>query len=132
EKIFHPLAFAKTAAMVAATVISLSLVPVLCTLLLGGKVHREQDKPVMRFLQWLYRPILMAALRFRAMTLLIAAALFGGALYIGQDIGNEFMPPLNEGDLMFMPIADPSISLEENMRIAALQNAAIEQVPEVE
>src|SRR5678815_1884720 len=57
-KLFHPLAFAKTAAMAGATVIAVSLVPVLCTLLLGGKVHREQDNPVMRFLQWLYQPIL--------------------------------------------------------------------------
>jgi len=62
-KLFRPLAFAKTAAMACATVISVSLVPVLCTLLLRGKVHREQDNPVMRALQWIYRPVLRWALR---------------------------------------------------------------------
>jgi Cu(I)/Ag(I) efflux system membrane protein CusA/SilA len=130
-KLFHPLAFAKTAAMIAATLISVSLVPVLCTLLLGGRVHREQDNPVMRFLQFLYRPVLRKALHHRAVTLLTALVLFGGAVYLATGLGNEFMPPLNEGDLMFMPIADPSISLAENTRIAAQQNAIIEQFPEV-
>jgi Cu(I)/Ag(I) efflux system membrane protein CusA/SilA len=131
-KLFHPLAFAKTAAMAAATVIAVSLVPVLCTLLLRGKVHREQDNPVMRFLQWLYRPVLGLALRHRAVTLLAALALFGGALYLAAGIGSEFMPPLNEGDLMFMPIADPSISLAQNTEIAKRQNRIIAQFPEVE
>lgn len=131
-KLFHPLALAKTAAMGAATVIALSLVPVLCTLLLGGKFHREQDNPVMRFLQWLYRPVLGLALRHRALTLLSALGLFSGALYLASGIGSEFMPPLNEGDLMFMPIADPSISLAQNTEIAKRQNRIIAQFPEVE
>ena len=130
-KLFHPLAFAKTAAMTGATVIAVTLVPVLCTLLLGGKVHREQDNPVMRFLQWIYQPILRWALRHRAITLALALSLFGGALFLATRIGSEFMPPLNEGDLMFMPIADPSIALSENTRIAARQNAVIERFPEV-
>jgi copper/silver efflux system protein len=130
-KLFHPLAFAKTAAMVGATVMAVSLVPVLCTLLLSGKVHREEDNPVMRGLQRLYRPVLRWALRHRATTLTLAAALFGGALFLATRIGNEFMPPLNEGDLMFMPIADPSIALSENTKIAARQNAVIEKFPEV-
>jgi Cu(I)/Ag(I) efflux system membrane protein CusA/SilA len=130
-KLFHPLAFAKTAAMAAATVIAVTLVPVLCTLLLGGKLHREQDNPVMRGLQWLYRPALEWALRHRAITLALAAVLFGGALFLGSRIGSEFMPPLNEGDLMFMPIADPSIALSENTQIAARQNEVIAGFPEV-
>jgi copper/silver efflux system protein len=130
-KLFHPLAFAKTAAMIAATVIAVTLVPVLCTLLLGGKVHREHDNPVMRFLQWLYRPVLRWALRHRAVTLALALTLFGGALVLATRIGSEFMPPLNEGDLMFMPIADPSIALSENTRIAVRQDAVIEKFPEV-
>ncbi|HVZ18207.1 MAG TPA: efflux RND transporter permease subunit, partial [Terriglobales bacterium] len=71
-KLFHPLAFAKTAAMAGATVIAVTLVPVLCTLLLGGKVHREQDNPVMRFLQWMYRPVLRWALGHRAITFALA------------------------------------------------------------
>jgi Cu(I)/Ag(I) efflux system membrane protein CusA/SilA len=130
-KLFHPLAFAKTAAMAGATLMAVSLVPVLCTLLLRGKVHREEDNPVMRALQWMYQPILRWALRHRAITLALALTLFGGALLLATRIGNEFMPPLNEGDLMFMPIADPSIALSENTKIAVRQDAVIEKFPEV-
>jgi Cu(I)/Ag(I) efflux system membrane protein CusA/SilA len=115
-KLFHPLAFAKTAAMAGATVMAVSLVPVLCTIFLGGKMHREQDNPIMRVLQWMYRPVLRWALSHRLITFSMAIALFGGALFLATRIGSEFMPPLNEGDLMFMPIADPSISLPETLR----------------
>jgi Cu(I)/Ag(I) efflux system membrane protein CusA/SilA len=130
-KLFRPLAFAKTAAMIGATIISVTLVPVLCTLLLGGKIHREEQNPVMRVLQRAYRPVLGWALAHRATTLGLAAAFFGGALFLATQIGNEFMPPLNEGDLMFMPIADPSISLDENTKIAEQQDSIIEKFPEV-
>ena len=130
-KLFHPLAFTKTFAVLAATVVAVTLVPVLCSLLLGGKFHKEDDNPVMRGLQRLYRPALEAALARRVVTVAIAALLFAGALFVARGIGSEFMPPLNEGDLMFMPIADPSISLEENTKIAAKQNAILTSFPEV-
>ena len=131
-KLFHPLAFAKTLAVLAATIIAVTLVPVLCTVLLGGKFHAEEDNPVMRALRRLYQPALAAALAHRAITITIAALLFVGALLVARTIGSEFMPPLDEGDLMFMPIADPSISLDENTAIAKKQNAALMQFPEVE
>jgi Cu(I)/Ag(I) efflux system membrane protein CusA/SilA len=130
-KLFHPLAFTKTFAVLAATVVSITLVPVLCSLLLGGKVHKERDNPVMRGLQRLYRPVLIAALGHPIMTVAVAVSLFVGALILARGIGSEFMPPLNEGDLMFMPIADPSISLDANTEIAAKQNAILESFPEV-
>ena len=130
-KLFHPLAFTKTFAVLAATVVSVTLVPVLCSLLLGGKFHKEHDNPVMRGLQRMYRPALEAALSHRGITVAVAGLLFVGALLVGRGIGSEFMPPLNEGDLMFMPIADPSISLEENTKIAAKQNAVLQSFPEV-
>src|SRR5215217_2713993 len=130
-KLFHPLAFTKTFAVLAATVMSVTLVPVLCTLLLGGKFHPEEANPVMRGLRAVYRPVLQSALAHRALTITAAAVLFVGALVLARGIGSEFMPPLNEGDLMFMPIADPSISLEENTKIAARQNAALMKFPEV-
>src|SRR6476620_5165427 len=130
-KLFHPLAFTKTFAVLAATIISVTLVPVLCTLLLGGKFHGEESNPVMRGLRRVYRPVLNAALDHRVVTVGAAAVLFAGALWLARGIGSEFMPPLNEGDLMFMPIADPSISLEENTKIAARQNAALMQFAEV-
>ncbi len=75
--------------------------------------------------------MLRGALAHRALTITAAAILFVGALVLARGIGSEFMPPLNEGDLMFMPIADPSISLEENTKIAARQNAALMTFPEV-
>src|SRR5687767_2559870 len=131
-KLFHPLAFTKTFAMVGATVIAVTLVPVLCTLLLGGKFHSEDANPVMRALRRVYKPALETALSHRLATIAIALTLFAGALFVGRGIGSEFMPPLNEGDLMFMPIADPSISLEENTGIAARQNELLMQFPEVE
>jgi Cu(I)/Ag(I) efflux system membrane protein CusA/SilA len=131
-KLFHPLAFTKTFAVLAATVISVTLVPVVCSLLLGGKFRSEEANPVMRVLRRLYRPTLETALSHRLVTISIAVVLFAGALLLGRTIGSEFMPPLNEGDLMFMPIADPSISLEENTNIAAKQNAALTSFPEVE
>jgi Cu(I)/Ag(I) efflux system membrane protein CusA/SilA len=130
-KLFHPLAFTKTFAVLAATVIAVTLVPVLCTILLGGKVHTEDANPVMRGLRSIYRPVLLTALAHRGLTLGVAALLLTGALLLARNIGSEFMPPLNEGDLMFMPIADPSISLEENTTIAARQNAALMTFPEV-
>jgi copper/silver efflux system protein len=131
-KLFHPLAFTKTFAVLAATIISVTLVPVLCTILLGGRVHSEEANPVMRLLRRLYRPVLEGALSQRLLTISVAALLLVGALLVARGIGSEFMPPLNEGDLMFMPIADPSISLGENTKIAATQNAILMTFPEVE
>src|SRR5580765_4109969 len=131
-KLFHPLAFTKTFAVLAATIIAVTLVPVLCSLLLGGRFHSEEDNPVMRVLRRIYRPVLETALAHRGFTIGVAAILFAGALLLARGIGSEFMPPLNEGDLMFMPIADPSISLAENTQNAKKQNEALMSFPEVE
>jgi copper/silver efflux system protein len=131
-KLFHPLAFTKTFAMIGATVIAVTLVPVLCTLLLGGKFHSEQSNPVMRFLHWLYRPALLWALRHRVITVALAAVLFAGAVFLATGIGREFMPPLNEGDLMYMPVTDPAISIDEALRIMSRQDEILKSFPEVE
>lgn len=131
-KLFHPLAFTKTFAMAAATIIAVTLVPVLCTFLLGGKFHAEQSNPVMRFLQALYRPALRFALNHRAMTVSVAALLFVGALILTLGIGKEFMPPLNEGDVMYMPVTDPAISIDEALRITSKQDEILKSFPEVE
>jgi Cu(I)/Ag(I) efflux system membrane protein CusA/SilA len=131
-KLFHPLAFTKTFAMAAATIIAVTLVPVLCTFLLGGKFHSEQANPVMRFLQALYRPALSFALNHRAITISIAALLFTGALVLSLGIGKEFMPPLNEGDLMYMPVTDPAISIDEALKITSKQDEILKSFPEVE
>jgi Cu(I)/Ag(I) efflux system membrane protein CusA/SilA len=130
-KLFHPLAFTKTFAMVGATLLSVTLVPVLCSLLIGGKIRGEEENPVMRPLVWLYRPVLAFALRQRALTLTAAALVFVAAVLLIPRLGKEFMPPLNEGDLMFMPVTDPAISLPQAIDIAKQQNAAIQRFPEV-
>ncbi|HEV2666888.1 MAG TPA: CusA/CzcA family heavy metal efflux RND transporter, partial [Blastocatellia bacterium] len=131
-KLFHPLAFTKTFAMAGATVIAVTLVPVLCTLLLGGRFHSEESNIVMRALHGIYRPALRLALAHRVITIFLAAALFGGALYLGGRIGSEFMPELNEGDLMYMPITDPAISIDEALRVMQIQDRTLKSFPEVE
>src|SRR6266851_1886923 len=130
-KLFHPLAFTKTFSMVGAALLSVTLVPVLCSLLIGGKIRGEESNPIMRPLVWVYRPVLDFALRHRVITLGIAVLTVAGALVLVPRIGKEFMPPLNEGDLMFMPVTDPSISLPQAIDIVKRQNAAIEKFPEV-
>ena len=131
-KLFHPLAFTKTFAMVGATIIAVTLVPVLCTYLLGGKIHSENSNPVMRFLHRLYQPTLFFALKHRVLTVAVAFLLFAGAIFLATQIGNEFMPPLNEGDVMFMPVTDPAISIDEARKIMSKQDELLMQIPEVE
>jgi copper/silver efflux system protein len=131
-KLFHPLAFTKTFAMVGATLIAVTLVPVLCTYLLGGKFHSEQSNPVMRALRFIYRPVLRLALHHRLFTVSLALVLFAGALFLATGIGGEFMPPLNEGDLMYMPVTDPAISVDEALKIMSRQDEILKSFPEVE
>jgi Cu(I)/Ag(I) efflux system membrane protein CusA/SilA len=131
-KLFHPLAFTKTFAMIGAAFMAVTLVPVLCTYFLGGKLHDEDWNPIMRFLRRIYKPALVWALRHRAITVSLAGLLFLGAAFVATDIGSEFMPPLNEGDLMYMPVTDPAISLDEATRIMQKQDEIIKTFPEVE
>lgn len=131
-KLFHPLAYTKTFAMIGSTIIAVTLVPVLCTFLLGGKIHSESSNPLMRILQKFYEPTLLLALKNRIIAILIAFVLFCGAVYLGAGIGSEFMPPLNEGDLMYMPVTDPAISLEEALKIIQKQDEIIASFPEVD
>ncbi|MDQ4121120.1 MAG: CusA/CzcA family heavy metal efflux RND transporter [Acidobacteriota bacterium] len=131
-KLFHPLAFTKTFAMIGAAFMAVTLVPVLCTFFLGGKLRDEDWNPIMRFLRRIYKPALIWALRHRAITVSLALVLFLGAAFVATDIGTEFMPPLNEGDLMYMPVTDPAISLDEATRIMRKQDEIIKTFPEVE
>ena len=131
-KLFHPLAFTKTFAMLGAAFMAVTLVPVLCTYFLGGRLHPEEWNPIMRFLRAVYRPALHWAVRHRLVTVGLAVALFAGALLVSTRIGSEFMPPLNEGDLMYMPVTDPAISIDEAARILARQDEILKSFPEVE
>ena len=131
-KLFHPLAFTKTFAMAGATLLAVTLVPVLCSFLIGGKVHSEGHNPVMRFLRRLYEPVLTLALKHRLIAVCGALTLFLGAILLATGIGSEFMPPLNEGDVMFMPVTDPAISIDEARNIMAKQDEMLKAFPEVE
>ena len=128
-KLFHPLAFTKTFAVTGATILAVTLVPVLCTLLLGGKMHGEGENPVLRPLIWIYRPLLGWALRHRLVTVGMAVLVFAGAVSVIPRLGREFMPPLNEGDLMFMPVTDPAISLPRPSTSPRSKTTAIAAVP---
>ena len=130
-KMFHPLAFTKTFAMIGSTIMAITLVPVLCTFLIRGKLHRENENPVMRLLQAIYQPVLNWALRHRVITLSAALALFCAAIYTATTIGSEFMPPLDEETALFMPITDPRISLTEATRILRQQDNIIAADPAV-
>jgi copper/silver efflux system protein len=131
-KLFHPLAFTKTFAMIGSTIIAVTLVPVLCTYLIRGKLHREEANPVMHSLQRIYKPVLAWALKHRITTLAAASALFIFAMFLATTIGSEFMPPLNEETAMFMPITDPAISLTKATEILREQDRIISQDPAVE
>ena len=131
-KLFHPLAFTKTFAMVGASIIAVTLVPILCTYFLGGKIRSEQSNPLMNFLQRLYKPALFWALNHKIITVSIAFVLFGGAVFLASGIGREFMPPLNEGDLMYMPITDPAISIDEALKLMKQEDEILKTFPEVE
>jgi Cu(I)/Ag(I) efflux system membrane protein CusA/SilA len=131
-KMFHPLAFTKTFAMIASTLMAVTLVPVLCTFLIRGKLHREDENPVMRTLRAMYRPVLGWALRHRALTLAAAGLLFAAALYTATTIGSEFIPPLDEETALFMPITDPRISLTKATEIMRQQDKIIAADPAIE
>src|ERR1051326_1727760 len=130
-KLFHPLAFTKTFAMAASTIIAVTLVPVLCTFMVRGRLHREEDNPVMRLLRAIYAPALRFALRHRVLTLSFAAALFAFSVYLATTIGSEFMPPLDEETAMWMPMTDPGISLTKATELMRTQDAIIRQDPSV-
>lgn len=130
-KLFHPLAYTKSFAMIAAAVMAVTLVPVLCGFLLKGKLRPEEANPIMRVIRRFYQPLLEKALRNRLITVALALLFFIGAMVATTGIGSEFMPPLNEGDLLYMPVTDPGISLDEATRILSKQNEIIASFPEV-
>lgn len=130
-KLFSPLAYTKSFAMIAAAFMAVTLVPVLCGFLLKGKLKHEEVNPIMRVLRKFYKPLLERALRNRLSTILIALVFFIGSMIAAMQIGSEFMPPLNEGDLLYMPVTDPGISLDEATRLLSKQNEIIIGFPEV-
>ncbi len=118
-KLFHPLALAKTFAMFASALLAVTLVPVLCTVLVRGPFHSEDRNIVMRLLLKLYDPALDFALKNRGTILAGAALILVGALALVPRMGREFMPPLDEGSLLYMPSLVPATALSEVKRVMA-------------
>src|SRR5207248_704703 len=109
-RLFKPLAFTKTYAMAAAAFLSVTLVPVLMGFLIRGKIPKEEKNPLNRLLIRLYHPVLNFVLRFKKSVLIVAVLLLGSIVIPITQIGSEFMPPLWEGDLLYMPSSMPGIS----------------------
>jgi copper/silver efflux system protein len=131
-RLFKPLAFTKTFAMAAAALLSVTLVPALMVLFVRGHIIPEQRNPVNRFLIWLYRPLIAAVLRARALTVGLALLVLGASIYPAMHLGAEFMPNLNEGTLMYMPTTLPGISITKSAELLQTQNKIIKSFPEVE
>ncbi|HXS53024.1 MAG TPA: efflux RND transporter permease subunit [Usitatibacter sp.] len=130
-RLFAPLAFTKTYAMAAAAGLSVTLIPVLMGYLIRGRIPDERRNPVNRALIAVYRPLLEAVLRFPGTTLAIAALILAATLYPALRIGGEFMPPLDEGDLLYMPSALPGLSAGKAAQLLQLTDRLIKTVPEV-
>lgn len=151
-KLFRPLAFTKTFAMIGATLLSVTLVPALCTFLVRGPFRKEEDNWTMKRLLGIYAPALDWALLNRRLVIGVAGSLLALALVLAlglprpiarrladipgigrmaQGLGSEFMPTLNEGSLLFMPVLLPSTSLTEIKKLISWQDAVMAQIPEV-
>lgn len=131
-RLFHPLAYTKTWAMAAAAALSVTLVPVLIGMFLVGRIPSEASNPVNRLLVRLYHPVVALVLR-RPWTVLACAALVSAtAIYPLKRLGSEFMPPLFEGDLLYMPTVLPGISLTKARELLQQTDRMIRTVPEVE
>jgi len=131
-RLFAPLAFTKTYAMAAAAGLSITLIPVLMGYLIRGKIPDENRNPLNRFLIAVYRPMLEAVLRFPKTTLVAAAVLAVLTLWPLSQLGGEFMPPLDEGDLLYMPSALPGLSVGKVSQLLQQTDRLIKTVPEVQ
>lgn len=131
-RLFSPLAFTKTYAMAAAAGLSVTLVPVLMGYFIRGRIPHEAANPVNRFLIAIYRPALDAVLRFPKATLVVAAALLVLTAVPMLRLGGEFMPALDEGDLLYMPSALPGLSVSKASQLLQQTDRLIKTVPEVE
>src|SRR5690606_26915036 len=130
-RMFAPLAYTKTDAMAAAAGLSVTLIPVLMVLFIRGKIRSEEKNPVNRFLVALYRPLLAGVLRHPRSTLALAVVAVLVSGYPLTRIGTEFLPPLNEGDLLYMPTAFTGLSAAKASELLQLTDRLIKTVPEV-
>jgi Cu(I)/Ag(I) efflux system membrane protein CusA/SilA len=130
-RLFAPLAFTKTYAMAAAAGLSITLVPVLMGYFIRGKIVQEEKNPINRSLIAIYRPIINFVIRAPKATLVISSIILVVGLWPATRLGSEFMPPLDEGDLMYMPTTYPGVSIDKAREILQQTDKMILAVPEV-
>jgi Cu(I)/Ag(I) efflux system membrane protein CusA/SilA len=130
-RLFAPLAFTKTYAMAAAAGLSVTLVPVLMGYFIRGDITPERKNPINRFLMAGYRPVINLVIRFPRQTLALAGLILLAGVWPATKLGSEFMPPLDEGDLMYMPTTYPALSIDKAREILQHTNKMILSVPEV-
>ncbi|MFA9461281.1 efflux RND transporter permease subunit [Thiohalorhabdus sp. Cl-TMA] len=131
-RLFAPLAFTKTYAMAIAAGLSITLVPVLMGYFIRGRIRGESENPVNRAVTAAYRPVIGAALRFPKTTVALTVAVLASTYYPYSKLGTEFMPPLWEGDLLYMPTTDPGISIGKAKQLLQQTDKIIQSFPEVE
>ncbi|SJM90971.1 efflux RND transporter permease subunit [Crenothrix polyspora] len=131
-RLFSPLAFTKTYAMAAAAILTVTLVPVLMGYFVRGKIIPEHKNPANRILHFIHSPILKLAMQWRAVTLLLVALLMASTLYPLSKMGSEFMPPLAEGDILYMPTTFPGISITKAKEVLQQTDKILKTFPEVQ
>ncbi|HBG47339.1 MAG TPA: CusA/CzcA family heavy metal efflux RND transporter [Deltaproteobacteria bacterium] len=131
-RLFKPLAYTKTFAMAAAAILSITLVPVLMGIFIRGKIRPEEHNPITRSLIWVYRPAIEKVLKYRKATIFAAIGALALTAFPIARIGSEFMPALNEGTLLYMPVTLPGVSVTKAAEILQTQDKIIKSFPEVE
>lgn len=131
-RLFRPLAFTKTFTMTGAAIIAITLIPVLMTVFMKGRLRPEGQNPIMRLFVGIYRRIQAIVLRFRWSTLLITILILIATLPLAMSRGREFMPSLDEGSLLYMPVTLPNVTVTEAKRLLQVTDALIKSVPEVD
>ena len=130
-KLFSPLAWTKTFILLVDAVLAISLTPVLISFILKGRLRPDEKNPVTRILEKIYRPILQFCLTWRKTVIVLNLVALGIGVFMMTKIGSEFMPPLDEGSILFMPITLPDVSNSEIKRLLQVQDKIIKTVPEV-
>ncbi|WP_262506173.1 efflux RND transporter permease subunit [Rufibacter radiotolerans] len=131
EKLFTPLVLTKTFVMIGSAITAIFVVPLLMRLLMKGRLRPESQNPLSRFFIRLYGPVIRWALRWKKTVLAVSLLVVLGSIPVIINIGSEFMPPLDEGSLLFMPVTLPDVSNAEAKRILQVQDRLIKSVPEV-
>ncbi len=130
-RLFKPLAYTKTFAMLFSAFLAITLTPVLMTLFIRGKIMSEEKNPVSLFLHRLYEPIVRFVLRFKRTVIVGALIVMAVSVYPFLKLGSEFMPPLYEGALFYMPVTSPGASISEVSKLLQLQDKILKEIPEV-